>query len=64
MDPNAERAFFRRIVYISVVDVLCLVAGILFGPWEIDPHAENLLVIVANPGSVALGYLIGRKHSD
>jgi hypothetical protein len=53
-----DSRFMRRIVYISVFGVLLLVAGVLFGPWEIDPHSVNLIGLVAQPGGVALGCVI------
>lgn len=54
--------FLKRVVYLSVVMVFLLVAGVLFGPWEIDPNASILIALVAQPGGVALGsFLKGRS---
>lgn len=55
-----EGVFLRRQVYLSSILVFLLVAGVLFGPWTIDPQASILIALVAQPGGVALGCFIKR----
>jgi hypothetical protein len=53
--------FLRWLTLLCTLAVIALVAGILFGPFEIDPHAPTLVALVAQPGGVALGYIVGRR---
>lgn len=56
--------FARWLTLVCVIGAFLLVAGVLFGPWEIDPHAENLIALCAQPGGVALGYIVGKREKD
>lgn len=56
--------FLSRLIYLSLVLVFLLVVGVLFGPFDIDPQTSVLLSFIAQPGSVALGALIQRRHQE
>lgn len=57
---NDDGQFAKRLVYGTTFGVFLLVVGVLFGPWEIDPQAPILIALVAQPGGVALGWLLPR----
>lgn len=47
--------FLERGFWVCLIALIVIIAGIFFGPWEIDKESVNLLLLISNPMSACFG---------